>query len=588
MRILMTLSQTEVTGAEVYAVTIADDLIARGHEVFILSDTLHTPTRATYVPLQLDKRSFWRRLKYVAFVVRFIRQHRIQVVHAHSRAAMWVSWFATRIARVPMLSTVHALEPTHATRRLIPAFGDYAVAVCENALRNVVEHIGFPAERIEVLRNGFLFPEKPKSHTPPDERLITLIGRLSSTKGEAAFQLLENVLQHHAGYRICVIGGRDLPARFERFRDRVQFVGHVTTTEVAEWMQRSALVIGSGRVAVEALLLGKKTLAFGAFSAPGLVTEANLPECLASNFGDISFGGRRFDWGFLKAELEKAPTAEAPSDALIANVREAYALCPVVTRLEQVYRSTFVKFYQREIPILCYHRLVETDAEGGKFPTHIRVDLFEKHLRYLQAHGYRTLLFSDFDEERIFEKAQRAVVLTFDDGYEDNYRLLFPLLKKYNAKAVIYLVSGRQANDWDVPKGEKPLRLMTPEQRREMLASGLVEFGAHTITHPDLTEIAPEQADEEIHQSKLQLEADLGVSVRTFAYPYGRLNPQVKESARRAGFRYGIATDSGPLAVHEDPFQVRRIVVFPNTTPRRFSRKVSGGYTFYRNRKTEK
>lgn len=585
MRILMTLSQTEVTGAEVYAVTIADELIARGHEVFILSDTLHTPTRATYVPLELDKRSFWRRLKYVTFLVRFIRKHRIQVVHAHSRAAMWVSWFATRLARVPMLSTVHALEPTHTTRRLIPAFGDYAVAVCENARQNVVENIGFPADRIEVLRNGFQPTEPTAQPTLPEERLITLIGRLSSTKGEAAFQLLENLLQHHTDHRICVIGGRDLPPRFERFRDRVQFIGHVTTAEVATWMQRSALVIGSGRVAVEALLMGKKTLAFGAFSAPGLVTEENLPECLTSNFGDISFGGRQFDWDFLRSELEKAPNAAPPSAALVGKVREAYALCPVVSRLEQVYRSTYVKFYRREIPILCYHRLVETDAEGGKFPTHIRVDLFEKHLRYLQTHGYRTLLFSDFDEERIFEKAQRAVVLTFDDGYEDNYRLLFPLLKKYGAKAVIYLVTGRQANDWDVPKGEKTLRLLSQAQRREMLASGLVEFGAHTLTHPDLTEIAPDRADEEIRLSKLQLEADLGVAVRTFAYPYGRLNPQVKESARRAGFRYGIATDSGPLAVHEDPFQVRRIVVFPNTTPRRFSRKVSGGYTFYRAKK---
>lgn len=587
MRILMTLSQTEVTGAEVYAVTVADELIARGHEVFILSDTLHTPTRATYVPLELDKRSFWRRLKYVTFLVRFIRKHRIQIVHAHSRAAMWVSWFATRLAGVPMISTVHALEPTHATRRLVPAFGDYAVAVCENARQNVVENIGFPADRIEVLRNGFRPIERSEAPVA-EERLITLIGRLSSTKGEAAFQLLENVLHAHPGHRVCVIGGRNLPPRFERFRDRAEFIGHVTTGEVSDWMQRSALVIGSGRVAVEALLLGKKTLAFGAFSAPGLVTEANLADCLASNFGDISFGGRQFDWNFLKNELEKAPLAEAPSASLIEKVRAAYALGPVVDGLERVYRSTYVKFYQREIPILCYHRLVESDTEGGKFPTHIRTELFEKHLRYLRDHGYQTLLFSDFDEERVFEKKQRAVVLTFDDGYEDNHRLLFPLLKKYNAKAVIYLVSGRQANDWDVPKGEKPLRLMTQQQRREMLASGLVEFGAHTLTHPDLTEIAPEQADEEIRQSKLQLEADLGVAVRTFAYPYGRLNPRVKESARRAGFRYGIATDSGPLAVHEDPFQVRRIVVFPNTTPRRFSRKVSGGYAFYRNRKTEK
>lgn len=583
----MTLSQTEVTGAEVYTATVADELIRRGHEVTILSDTLATPTLARYVPLELDKRSFRRRWRYVWFLVRFLRENQIQVVHAHSRAAMWVSWFATRIARVPMISTIHALEPTHRTRRLIPAFGDYALAVCENARQNVVENIGFPGSKIEVLRNGFRLPEHAGPTDIPEEKLITVIGRLTSTKGEATFQLLENVLQHETEYPVCVIGGRELPPRFEKFRDRVRFVGHVSGPEVGAWIARSALVVGSGRVAVEALLMGKKTLAFGAFSSLGLVSEATLAECLASNFGDISFGGRQYNWAAVKAAIRGVETAPAPSAALIAQVRNAYDLAPVVTRMEQVYRSVYVKFYQREIPVLCYHRLVETDTEGGIFPTYLRTDRFEQHLKYLRKNGYRTLLFSDLDKETFFDKNHRSVILTFDDGYEDNHRLLFPLLKKYGAKAVIYLVSGQETNAWDVPKGEKPLPLMQKSQWQEMLASGLVEFGAHSVTHPDLTDLAPEQADAEIRQSKQQLEQNLGVPVRTFAYPYGHLNEQLKESARQAGFEYGIATDSGPLAVHEDPYEVRRIVVFPNTTTRRFSRKVNGRYTFSHEKKGE-
>ncbi|MCY7351548.1 MAG: polysaccharide deacetylase family protein [Cytophagaceae bacterium] len=579
MRILMTLSQTEVTGAEIYAVTVADELIRRNHQVVIISDTLTTPTLAGYVPLQLDKRSFWRRLKYVIFLVRFMRKHQIQVVHAHSRASMWVSYFASRIAGVPMISTIHALEPCHRTRKLIPAFGDYALAVCENAMRNVVENIGFPAHRIEVLRNGFR-PATVLVSEEPTEKIMTLIGRLSSTKGEAAYQLLENVLQHEQEYRVVVIGGNHIPERFEKFRSRIQFTGHVDN--VADWMARSAIVIGSGRVAVEALLMGKKTLAFGAFSCPGFASEENLNECLESNFGDISFGGRSFDWAFVKTQLERAKIDPAPAARLIETVGAVYNLDGVVDRLEQVYRSTWVRFHQREIPILCYHRLIENDGEKGQFPTYLHTDRFEKHLQYLHTNGYRTMLFSDLKEGPFFDETHRSVILTFDDGYEDNYHLLFPLLKKYGAKAVIYLVSGRQSNEWDVPEGEKALPLMHEAQWQEMLASGLVEFGAHTMTHPDLSAITPEQANEEIRQSKAQLEQALGVPVRTFAYPYGRLSARVKELTRQAGFTYGIATDSGPLAVHEDPFEVRRIVVFPDTTPRRFARKVTGHYTFYR------
>lgn len=581
MRILMTLSQTEVTGAEVYAVTIADELIRRNHQVVIISDTLVTPTRAEYVRLELDKRSFWRRLKYVIFLVRFMRKHQIQVVHAHSRASMWVSYFASRIAGVPMISTIHALEPCHRTRKLIPAFGDYALAVCENAMRNVVENIGFPANRIEVLRNGFR-PATVQSRVPT-EKIITLIGRLSSTKGEAAYQLLENVLQLEQEYRVVVVGGCHLPERFKKFHPRIQFTGHVDN--VADWIARSTLVIGSGRVAVEALLMGKNTLAFGAFSCPGLVTEANLNECLESNFGDTSFGGRAFDWAFVKEQLGRAKLAPVPSARLVESVGTLYGLDGVVDRLEQVYRSTWVRFHQSEIPILCYHRLINDDAGKGQFPTYLHTNRFEKHLRYLRANGYRTMLFSDLEKEPFFDQKQRSVILTFDDGYEDNYHLLFPLLKKYDAKAVIYLVSGRQSNEWDVPGGEKVLPLMNQAQWQEMLASGLVEFGAHTMTHPDLSAISPEQADEEIRQSKVQLEQALGVPVVTFAYPYGRLSERVKELTRRAGFKYGVATDSGPLAVHEDPFEVRRIVIFPNTTPRRFARKVTGHYTFDRAKK---
>ncbi len=391
MRILMTLSQTEGIGEVAYAATIADELIARGHEVFIGSDTLHTPTEATHVPFPLGQRSFWGALTHIIRLVRLIRKHRIQVVHAYSRAADWESWLAARLAGAAML------------------------------------------------------------------------------------------------------------------------------------------------------------------------TKKNLDPCLP--------------------ELENLIQTDGPSSALVERVRQASALDPVVDRLEQVYRSIYVKVYRREIPILCYHRLVESEAECGKFATHIRVDLFEKHLRYLRDHGYRTLHFADLNSARVFEKSQRTVILTFDDGYEDNYRLLLPLLKTYDAKAVVYLVSGRQTNEWDVAKGEQSLRLMNQSQRREMLASGLVEFGAHTRTHPDLTTTSPEQAGEEIHLSKIELEADLGVVVHTFAYPYGHLNHHVKESVRQAGFRYGVATHSGPLAVHEDPLHVRRIVVFPNTTLRRFSRKVSGGYT---------
>ena len=383
---------------------------------------------------------------------------------------------------------------------------------------------------------------------------------------------------------VRILGKRQKPFVLEFVHDALHRLAREShaACDVSHRLQRRTLVVGSERAVVEGRPHDRNTLACGVSSALGLVTENNLEEYLASNVDDISRRERQLDWDLIKSEPANTVATDGASAAPVEKAWVHDGLHTVVNRLEHIYRSTYVSFFRREIPILCYHRLVESDADGGKFATHIRVDMFEEQLRYLRDQGYQTLHFSDFNSALVFEKTQRAVILTFDDGYEDNYRLLLPLLKKYNAKAVIYLVSGLQANDWDVSKGEKSLRLMNQSQRREMLASGLVEFGAHTVAHSDLSQVSSEQADHEIHQSKLELETSLGVAVNTFAYPYGRLNSQVKEHVRHAGFHFGIATDSGPLALHEDPFQVRRIVIVPSITMRRFARKVSGGYTFYR------
>ena len=288
------------------------------------------------------------------------------------------------------------------------------------------------------------------------------------------------------------------------------------------------------------------------------------------------------------ARVARVPIVQG-ADVLRSSHEENLALASLSTEsnaslctLENSIRSAYVRFSRHEIPILCYHRLVTCESDCGMFATHIRAELFEQHLRYLRDNGYRTLHFADLDTAQTFDRTDRAVMLTFDDGYEDNYHLLFPLLKQYGAKAVIYLVSGCTENTWDSSRGERSLGLLSDVQCAEMLASGLVEFGAHSETHPDLSAISAADACREISKSKAALQAKLGVSVDTFAYRYGRLNGDVKAIVRQAGFRFGIATHSGPLAVHEDPFQVRRIVVCPNTSLRRFKRKVTGRYTFYR------
>ncbi len=118
--------------------------------------------------------------------------------------------------------------------------------------------------------------------------------------------------------------------------------------------------------------------------------------------------------------------------------------------------------------------------------------------------------------------------------------------------------------------------LLTREQisRNEPPWAG--EFGAHTMNHVDLTQVGVEEAWKEITGSKKYLQDLLGKDVKTFAYPYGKVNEAVKELVRKAGFKYGIGTVDGPLSMQEDLLNIRRIVIHPDTGVFRLARKVKG------------
>ena len=131
-----------------------------------------------------------------------------------------------------------------------------------------------------------------------------------------------------------------------------------------------------------------------------------------------------------------------------------------------------------------------------------------------------------------------------------NYLHLFPLLKKHQVKAVVYLLGDRSVlrNEWDIPQGEPALNLLNDAQVSEMSQSGWVEFGAHSMTHQKLTEAAPDERRRQIFDAKKSLESLLGKSVVSFAYPYGSVNEEVKKTVGEAGYSFGVAVHSGPTA----------------------------------------
>ncbi|WP_414931736.1 polysaccharide deacetylase family protein [Vibrio europaeus] len=584
MNILMALSQLEVTGAEVYATTVGNELTARGHNVHYVSDTLTKPFKGEYFKLRFNKRSIPRRFWHVAYLVYLIKKHKIQLVHAHSRASSWSCHVACKITGTPMVTTVHGRQPVHASRKKFHAMGDRALPVCEAIKEQLILDLDVSEKQLEVSRNGIEIDKFTWLKAPENEKpIVTIIGRLTGPKGDLCYRLLDECLDTNS-YNVKVVSGSKVESRFDKFRQRTEFCGY--SNDVASVLATSDLVIGAGRVAMESLLCGRPTLAIGEAKAIGLVDESNIKEAMTSNFGDIGPKDLDIDFSSIKQQVEIGLQSKHCYKEIVETIRENYSLTNIVDQVENIYQTVYVEKIRKEMPIIMYHRFIKNDSEKGVHGTYLHMDMLEKHFKLIKKMGFETITFEDLAEKGLIsrlEYGKRYIIITVDDGYRDNYDLLLPLLQKYNFKAVVYAVTGETFNRWDVEvkdNPEKPVSLMNANELRDLSESGLVEIGGHTVSHPHLNTLSPEKQEAEIKNNKDELERLLGKSLTSFAYPYGSLDAESKHFAEKLGYKFAVATNSGPLATHQEPFQIRRIAIFPRTDVFGLWRKIRGGYLF--------
>lgn len=594
MNILMALSQLEITGAEVYATTIADELIERGNKVYIVSDTLTTPTKAEYIKLEFNKRSLLKRIEHIKFLCKFIKEKNIQIVHAHSRASSWSCQIACKLVGIPLITTTHGRQPIHFSRKLIKAFGDHSIAVCENIKKHMVNDIGFSENKISVILNPVNYKKLDLEKKVNDKKVISIVGRLSGPKGDVAYDLLEILSQDEllSKYKVRLIGGKELPERFLKFKEKdIEFIGYVPN--IQEKIFESDIVIGAGRVAFEALLNKTSLIAVGETEYMGFINKENLSKSLASNFGDIGFMKYpKIRKDILLDDIKKAlELSENEKEELKNIILKETNLKNIVDKIERKYFSLYVNRKKYEVPVIMYHRVINNAENEGVYGTYIYEDMFKKHLQYLKDKNYTVITFKDLDKigwRNRFEKDRKYIILTFDDGYKDNYDLAFPILKEFNFKATIFLMGSLTYNEWDVKAGgERKFSLMSVEMIKEMQDYG-IEFGAHTFNHPKINTLSNEEIEHQIVDVKKPLEEKIGKEIITFAYPYGILNDYAKEMAKKAGYTFALATDSGSVCLSDDLYQIRRIAIFPNTNLFSFKRKVAGNYNFIKIKREER
>lgn len=335
MKILMALSQLEVTGAEVYAVNVGDELINLGHEVFYASDTLTKVHNGQYLKFNFTKRDILNRIINLVSLAFLIKKYKIDVVHAHSRASAWICHIVCKKMNVPMIHTVHGRQPVHKSSKKFFPSGNKILAVCENIEKNLVEELGVPKEKVEVLRNGIDLEKYAINLNDKNNKIISIIGRLSGPKGEIAYELMDKVFEYEK-YKVNMIGGKEIPEKFEKFMGKVNFIGY--TENVAEEIAKSDIVIGAGRVALEALVMGKTTIAVGEAKSIGLINGTNLREAMESNFGDIGLKLKEeFSWEKLKKDIGFAIENNSFDYGLTEIVKKSYDLKTITKDIEKIY-----------------------------------------------------------------------------------------------------------------------------------------------------------------------------------------------------------------------------------------------------------
>ncbi len=493
---------------------------------------------------------------------------------------------ACKFANVPLVVFIHGRQATSLSRRLFHGFGDYTIAICEKLEQQLLDIFKFLPDKIEVVRNGFNLPVVEKNDKT-GRKTVAFITRLSGPKKDLAYKFLEYIsastfFDHAGDVKFKIIGGQSIPPEFEKFKKSFEFTGY--TDSLPQEMNKADVIIGSGRIAIDAILHQKPLIAIGEACTIGLVTKDNLQFALETNFGDMNVTEKEFDFEKIMTDLNAALDLTECDNSVYEKVKNDCDIVKVVDRLEFIFQSVRVRFYRNEIPIIYYHRIAKDVNDAGKHGIFVTEKQFEDHLRFLKDEGFKTITFEEALKIKKNCTPGKYVIITFDDGYEDNYTLAFPLLKKYGFKAIIFLVANLESNVWDAQSDEPKLKMLNRSQIIEMSEYG-IEFGSHTLSHADLSKEPEEKVKVELVDSKKILESKLGKEITSFAFPYGNCNETVKQLAKETGYKFAYATDSAPLGLHEDLFQIRRIGIFPNTTVTGLGRKVKGSYIFKRVKK---
>jgi peptidoglycan/xylan/chitin deacetylase (PgdA/CDA1 family) len=243
----------------------------------------------------------------------------------------------------------------------------------------------------------------------------------------------------------------------------------------------------------------------------------------------------------------------------------------------------------RALPILMFHSVSEAPPRARTPSLYLSPQRFRAYLGYIARLGFRGVSMGQASRRWLGGDAtkarERLVVLTFDDGFADNFEEALPVLQEYGFTATCYVATDYVGahNAWDADVLGVHMPMMTRQQLLAWHDAGM-EVGAHTRSHRDLSANAGSVTlREEIGGSKADLEDLLGSAVEHFSYPFGRYDAAAVAAVREAGFSTAVTVRDRRARITDDRFELPRLYVggtypMPCVLARWFSRL--GDWTF--------
>jgi peptidoglycan/xylan/chitin deacetylase (PgdA/CDA1 family) len=218
-----------------------------------------------------------------------------------------------------------------------------------------------------------------------------------------------------------------------------------------------------------------------------------------------------------------------------------------------------------------YHQITPTpDRVFRKYA--ITPTEFAEQMRWVAAEGFVPIHLDDAFGHARRPLPAKPIVITFDDGFQDCFEHALPVLAAHAFTATFFVVAGLagKRSEWLLAERGVEYPLMQWDAVRTLVDAGF-ECGAHTMTHPRLAQLSPDEAYRELRDSRCAIEDHTGAPVRHVAYPFGSFSASVRAAAERSGYLTGCTVVPGIARTSDDPLALARIPVNGTDAPLAFT-----------------